>query len=77
MFGFPFITSATTEAIDFKFGVQLRFAMAHHKIPPGRKGGHWARELQKLWGSPLLFLQQYNTVFVYYELTERSSTQEA
>jgi len=26
--------SVTDEASDFKFGVQLRFAKAHHEIPP-------------------------------------------
>jgi len=31
---FPFNISATAEAIDFKFGTQLGFAKAHHKITP-------------------------------------------
>jgi len=29
--GFPFTISATTEALDFKFDMQLGFAKAHHK----------------------------------------------
>ena len=41
----PFNISATAEASDFKFGTQLAFAKAHHKIIPGGKSGgwHWAR----------------------------------
>ena len=35
--GVPFNISATVEATDFKIDMQLRFAMAHHKIPPRRK----------------------------------------
>jgi len=27
------------EASDFKFGIQLGFAKAHHKITPGEKSG--------------------------------------
>jgi len=30
--GFPFNISATAEASDFKFGIQLGFAKAHHNI---------------------------------------------
>ena len=37
MWGFPFIISATAEASDFKFGTQLDFAKAHHKITPRGK----------------------------------------
>jgi len=37
--GFPYNISATTGASDFKFGKQLEFAKAHHKITRGRKGG--------------------------------------
>jgi len=33
-FGVPNNISATAEASDFKFGTQLRFAKAHHKITP-------------------------------------------
>jgi len=37
--GFPFNISATTEASDFKFGVLLGFAKAHHKITLEKKVG--------------------------------------
>jgi len=36
--GFFFNISATAEASDFKFGMQLGFAKAHHKITPRKKG---------------------------------------
>jgi len=36
---FPFNISATAEASDFKFGMQLGFAKAHHKITPREKSG--------------------------------------
>jgi len=32
--GFPFNISATAEDSDLKFGTQLRFVKAHHKITP-------------------------------------------
>ena len=35
IWGFPFNISATTEASDFKFGKQLGYTKAHHKITPG------------------------------------------
>jgi len=35
--GFPFNISATTKALDFKIGMQLGFAKAHHKITFKRK----------------------------------------
>jgi len=35
---FPYI-SVTDEAIDFKFGMQLEFAKAHHQIPLEEKVG--------------------------------------
>jgi len=38
--GFPFNISATAEASDFKFGTQLGFAKAYHKITPIGKSGH-------------------------------------
>jgi len=38
-FGFPFNISATAKAIDFKFGTQLEFGKAHHKITPKGKVG--------------------------------------
>jgi len=42
--GIPFNISATVKASDFKFGTQLKFAKAHHKITPRRKAGWpWAR----------------------------------
>jgi len=40
IWGFPFIISATAEASDFKFGTQLEFAKADHKIIPRGKSGH-------------------------------------
>jgi len=42
------------EARDFKFGIQLRFAKAHHKITRIRKGGHGPGlgEFPKIWGFP-------------------------
>jgi len=41
------------EASDFKFGIQLGFAKAHHKITPGGKSGgsHELGELLKILGS--------------------------
>jgi len=39
MLGFPFNISATVEASDFKFGMQLEFAKAHHKVTPSGKVG--------------------------------------
>jgi len=35
---FPYNISATAGASDFKFGAQLGFAKAHHKITRRRKG---------------------------------------
>jgi len=40
MWGFPYNIYTMAEASDFKFGVQLRFAKAHHKITPIGKSGH-------------------------------------
>ena len=42
------------ETFDFKFGTQLGFAKAHHKITHRRKAGHGPGlvELPKIWGSP-------------------------
>ena len=34
---FPLNISATVEASDFKFSMQLKFAKAHHKITPRKK----------------------------------------
>jgi len=52
--GFPFNISTTAEASDFKFGMQLVFAKAHHKITPREKsgGGHGLGELPENWGFP-------------------------
>jgi len=57
--GFPFNISATAEATDFKFGMQLEFTKAHHKITPRGKSGRGAMlgELPKIWGFPLIFMQ--------------------
>jgi len=37
--GFPFNISATAEASDLKFGAQVGFVKAHHKIARRRKSG--------------------------------------
>jgi len=37
--GFPYDIFATAGVSDFKFGAQLAFAKAHHKITRRRKGG--------------------------------------
>ena len=37
IWGFPINMSATAGASDFKFGIQLGFAKAHHKITPRGK----------------------------------------
>jgi len=54
IWGFPCNISATAEASDFKFGMQLGFADAHHKIPPSRIRGRGPLlgELTKIWGFP-------------------------
>jgi len=39
VFGALFNISATAEASDFKFGIQLGFAMTHHKITSRGKSG--------------------------------------
>jgi len=48
----PFNISATAEASDFKFGLQLGFAKAHHKITPRGKNrrGPGLGELPKMLG---------------------------
>jgi len=50
---FPYI-SVIDKASDFKFGAQLPFAKAHHKITRRRKGerGPGIEELPKIWGFP-------------------------
>jgi len=40
MWDFFFIITATAEASDFRFGTQLGFAKALHKITRRRKDGH-------------------------------------
>jgi len=42
------------EDSDFKFGTQLGFAKAHHKIPQGRKSGFGPglEDLTKILGFP-------------------------
>jgi len=48
------------EASDFKFGTQLAFAKAHHKITPrGKSGpGLGLGELPQFWAPPIIFLQR-------------------
>jgi len=48
---FPFNVYAVAEASDFKFGKQLAFAEAHHKIQPKRKNGLRPKlgELSNVW----------------------------
>ena len=48
--GFPFNISVMAEASDFKIGMRLGFAKAHHKIPHRRKSGcgHRVEELPKI-----------------------------
>jgi len=48
--GFPFNIYIIAEDRDFKFGTQLGFAKAHHKITPVGKSGHGLglRELPKV-----------------------------
>jgi len=45
------------EASHFKFGIQLGFAKAHHKITPREKSGGGLRleKLPKILGSPIIF----------------------
>ena len=40
MWGFSFNIYTMAEASDFKFGTQLWFAKAHHKVTPIEKSGH-------------------------------------
>jgi len=55
IWGFPFNITATAEASDFKFGTQLGFAKAHHKITPRGKSkrGLGLGELPKIFRVPL------------------------
>jgi len=60
MCGFPFNISATAETSDFKFGTQLGFSKAHHKIAPRGKSGRGLGlgKHPNIWGSLLIFMQQ-------------------
>jgi len=50
IWGFPYITSATAEASDFKLGTQLRFARAHRKhTPKEKRHGHGLGEIQNIY----------------------------
>ena len=57
--GSPFNIFATAEASDYKFGMHLRFAKAHHKITPKGKSGLGPELGISLifWGTPVIFLQ--------------------
>jgi len=48
------------EASDFKFGTQLEFAKARHKITPKGKSGRGLAQLKQpnTLGSPIIFLQR-------------------
>jgi len=50
---FPYI-SIIDKASELKFGMQLRFAKAHHQITPEEKNGcgPGLSELPKIWGFP-------------------------
>jgi len=58
-FGFSYNISAAVGASDFKFGAQLGFAKAHHKITRRRKDGHGPGlgELHNIWEFPSIFTQ--------------------
>ena len=51
MLGFPFNICATAEAINFKIGMQLRFAKAHHKNH-NQWSWPWTREALRYLGFP-------------------------
>ena len=55
----PFDISAMAEASEFKFGMLLGFAKAHHKITPRKKSGRGPglAELPKIFGFPIIYLQ--------------------
>ena len=48
------------KAAEFKFGIQLGFAKAHHKNHNQRKSGRGLGlgKLPNIWGSALIFLQR-------------------
>ena len=51
-FGFPCNVSAKAKASDFKFGTQLGFVKANHKITPREKSGLGLGKLPKFGGVP-------------------------
>ena len=52
-FGLPYNISATAGTRDFKFGMPLGFAKAHHKIPLEENWvWPWAGELPEIRGFP-------------------------
>ena len=55
IWGFAFNVSATAEANDFKFGIQLGLAKSHHKITPRAKGrcGLGLKDFPEILGFPL------------------------
>jgi len=55
IWGFPFNISAMAKACNFKFGTQLGFAKAHHKITPRGKSGLGE---PRNFGFPIIFLQR-------------------
>ena len=57
--GFPYNISATAEANDFKFGAQLGFAKARHKITCRRKSGR-VPELGELGELPTILWFHFN-----------------
>jgi len=60
IWGFPFNITATAEARDFKFGTELGFAKAHHKITPIGKSRHGLGlgKLSYIYGFSLILLQR-------------------
>jgi len=58
--GFPFNICLTAEASNFKYGMQLRFAKAHHKTIPREKRGRGLLlgKLSNIWDYPLVILQR-------------------
>jgi len=59
IWGFLFNIYTMAEASVFKFGTQLAFVKAHHKITPRGKSWRGLRlgEFLKILGSPIIFLQ--------------------
>ena len=60
IWGFPSNIHTMAEASDFKFGTELGFAKAYHKITPIGKSVHGLGlgKLRYIWGSPLILLQR-------------------